>query len=157
MSSSNQPQRGRGGPPSGYGRAPGPGQPFIPTTVALRASPAGTRQFLITDVQTGVGGHTFLGTLQDARTWFAHGYHVLDPNSRQPVDIGPVPVPSFASGQDAFARQEEGVEAARRANVEEERKKAAERRGGSGHGQNGMNGGMNGSSGGQNGSNGAAA
>lgn len=35
------------------------------------------------------------------------GYAILDPRTREPVDIGPVPIPKYASGEGAFTREEE--------------------------------------------------
>ena len=41
------------------------------------------------------------------------GYTILDPGSREPVDIGPVSVPSYANGEGAFAREDEEERKAR--------------------------------------------
>jgi hypothetical protein len=35
------------------------------------------------------------------------GYTILDPSTGQPIDIGPVAVPSYASGEGAFVRENE--------------------------------------------------
>lgn len=63
-------------------------------------------------------GQDILVTLAEARQWFQQGYTILDPNTRTIIDIGAVPIPSYAEGQGAFVNQEEAENAARNALAE---------------------------------------
>lgn len=58
-------------------------------------------------------GQDILVTLEEARLWFQQGYTIRDPESRQIVDIGAVPVPAYAQGEGAFVREEEQENAVR--------------------------------------------
>lgn len=58
-------------------------------------------------------GQDILVTRAEARQWFQQGYAVLDPQTRNPVDVGAVSVPDFAEGRGAFVREEEEERRAR--------------------------------------------
>jgi hypothetical protein len=51
--------------------------------------------------------------LDEARRYFEMGYEIRDPVTGQRVDIGAVPVPSYASSDTAFAHHVAEIEAAR--------------------------------------------
>lgn len=60
-------------------------------------------------------GQDILVVLEEARMWFQQGFTILDPATRAPVDIGAVPIPSYADGEGSFVREEEAEQKAREA------------------------------------------
>ncbi|KAL5395633.1 hypothetical protein PMIN02_003881 [Paraphaeosphaeria minitans] len=68
-------------------------------------------------VRYASSGRDILVTLEEARQWFQLGYTILDPSTSEPVDIGPVPILEYASGEGAFAREEEAKKKVRDAHA----------------------------------------
>ncbi|KAJ4303335.1 hypothetical protein N0V90_002228 [Kalmusia sp. IMI 367209] len=98
-------------PPPFSTSSPTPTQPL--RSEGLRRSP-NARAYLLRNA-----GQDILMTLEEARQWFQQGFTIRDPTSRQTVDVGAVPVPSYAQGQGAFVREDEDEKKVRKALAKE--------------------------------------
>ncbi|KAK7187269.1 hypothetical protein PSPO01_06499 [Paraphaeosphaeria sporulosa] len=90
------------------------------SSLARSLEPLRSNHLLETPTARASSGRDILVTLEEACQWFQLGYTILNPSTGEHVDIGPVPIPRYASGEGAFAREEESERKVRDAHAKAE-------------------------------------